>query len=403
MFFFIHKRSGRYDYNGKYAYDSANQLVSSVAPDGKITNYAYDAAGRMIKEGNKTYEYGWLDKVLKVTENGKTLADFEYHNNGQIAKAIRPDKTENFLWDGLALVKRDDTKFINEPHAGGGNPVLAIQDVDADKSKAIFTDMLGTSLGSTVEDQYNNISKTSFGADTTDTSAFFTGKPYINELGYAFLFRNYRADTGKWLSQDLIGYPDGWNSLKYSKNQIISSVDWLGAETLYIGGALESQTGCLSKGVKASTGESYPSKVYGWDQKDEVINKIKEIKEKNPSESINLVGHSYGGDTAYLVARDCGYSIDSLVTLDPVSHFTFDITKPSNVNDWTNVVASESGMSWGDVVAGIGGAWGEINASGVTNIDATNADHEDVQEMLDALRDYNMDLYRKLVEGTVWE
>ena len=215
MFFFIHKRSGRYDYNGKYAYDSANQLVSSVAPDGKITNYAYDAAGRMIKEGNKTYEYGWLDKVLKVTENGKTLADFEYHNNGQIAKAIRLDKTENFLWDGLALVKRDDTKFINEPHAGGGNPVLAIQDVDADKSKAIFTDMLGTSLGSTVEDQYNNISKTSFGADTTDTSAFFTGKPYIKELGYTFLLRNYRADTGKWLSQDLIGYPDGWNNFTY--------------------------------------------------------------------------------------------------------------------------------------------------------------------------------------------
>ena len=95
-----------------------------------LTNYAYEAAGRMIKEGNKTYEYGWLDKALKVTENGKTLADFEYHNNGQIAKAIRPDKTENFLWDGLALVKRDDTKFINEPHTGGGNPVLAIQDVD---------------------------------------------------------------------------------------------------------------------------------------------------------------------------------------------------------------------------------------------------------------------------------
>ena len=211
-----------------YTYDSANQLVSSVAPDGKITNYAYDAAGRMIKEGEKTYEYGWLDKVLKVTENGKTLADFEYHNNGQIAKAIRPDKTENFLWDGLALVKRDDTKFINEPHAGGGNPVLAIQDVDADKSKAIFTDMLGTSLGSTVEDQYNNIAKTSFGADTTDTSAFFTGKPYINELGYAFLFRNYRADTGKWLSQDLIGYPDGWNNFAYCNNGSTNNIDFLG-------------------------------------------------------------------------------------------------------------------------------------------------------------------------------
>ena len=43
----------------------------------------------MIQEGNKTYEYGWLDKVVRVTENGKTLANFEYHNNGQIAKPIR--------------------------------------------------------------------------------------------------------------------------------------------------------------------------------------------------------------------------------------------------------------------------------------------------------------------------
>ena len=191
-------------------------------------NVYNDATECITKEGNKTYEYGWLDKVLKVTENGKTLADFEYHNNGQIAKAIRPDKTENFLWDGLALVKRDDTKFINEPHAGGGNPVLAIQDVDADKSKAIFTDMLGTSLGSTVEDQYNNISKTSFGADSSDTSAFFTGKPYINELGYAFLFRNYRADTGKWLSQDLLLYPDGWNNLAYCNSNTIMHLDLFG-------------------------------------------------------------------------------------------------------------------------------------------------------------------------------
>ena len=57
MYFFIHKRFGRDDYNGTYTYDSANQLVSSVAPDGKVTNYAYDAAGRMIKEGDKA---GWI-------------------------------------------------------------------------------------------------------------------------------------------------------------------------------------------------------------------------------------------------------------------------------------------------------------------------------------------------------
>ena len=284
-----------------------------------LTNYAYDAAGRMIKEGNKTYEYGWLDKVLKVTENGKTLADFEYHNNGQIAKAIRPDKTENFLWDGLALVKRDDTKFINEPHAGGGNPVLAIQDVDVDKSKAIFTDMLGTSLGSTVEDQYNNISKTSFGADTTDTSAFFTGKPYVNELGYTFLLRNYRADTGKWLSQDLIGYPDGWNNFSYCENSITYSIDLLGAAGINLlakpgGNATPSEKGIYDGGnvlVNDNTGfyviahgdpKGISSTVSGdYMELDAIVDAIKNAPKYDEYDTVDLIACNTGkgGDESF--------------------------------------------------------------------------------------------------------
>ena len=50
---------------------ATNQLVTVPVPDGKTTAYAYDAAGRMVKEGARTYRYGCLDKVLSVTE-GKT-------------------------------------------------------------------------------------------------------------------------------------------------------------------------------------------------------------------------------------------------------------------------------------------------------------------------------------------
>ena len=59
--------------------------------------------------------------------------------------------------------------------------------------------MLWISLGKVVENAYSAIDKTSFGADTSDKLSFFTGKPYIEDLGYAFLLRNYRADMGKWL------------------------------------------------------------------------------------------------------------------------------------------------------------------------------------------------------------
>ena len=94
-----------------FAFDGANQLVSSTT-DGVTTKYAYDAAGRLVREGGKTYRYGYLDKVLSVTE-GKQKLTYDYHADGQIASANYGNgKTEEFLWDGLALVRRGGEQFI---------------------------------------------------------------------------------------------------------------------------------------------------------------------------------------------------------------------------------------------------------------------------------------------------
>ncbi len=218
-----------------YSYDAANQLASSIAPDDNITKYAYDAAGRLVQEGDKTYEYGWLDKVTRVLERGREVARFEYHGNGQIAKAVRENGIETFEWDGLALIKRNNTKYINEPHPGGGNPVLAM----GKNIETIFTDMLGTSLGIVERgNTYVAIDKTSFGNPISESisnasNTFYTGKPYIDGLGYAFLFRNYRPDLGKWPSQDPIGYPDGWNNFAYCNNIAGMAIDYLGAVLTY--------------------------------------------------------------------------------------------------------------------------------------------------------------------------
>ena len=202
-----------------FTYDKANQLVSSTT-DGKVTKYQYDAAGRLIQEGDKSYEYGWLDKVLAVRENGKKIASFDYQVDGQIAQAVHGGKAENFLWDDLALVHRGETSFISEPYVTGGNPILS------SKQGVMFNDMLGNTLG-TKQDKFNPVQMTAFG-ETKDSDALFTGKPYIGELGYAFLIRNYRADKGKWLSADPLGYPDGWNNLAYCNNEITAFADIYG-------------------------------------------------------------------------------------------------------------------------------------------------------------------------------
>jgi YD repeat-containing protein len=144
--------------NGKtttFTYDKANQLVSSTM-DGTTTTYRYDGAGRLVKEGDKTYEYGYLDKILNALENGETIAGFDYHIGGQIASSTTKDGTENFLWDGLALIHRAGTDFINEPAITGGNPVLAGDNV-------MFNDMLGSTLGVKSGEGFNQIAMTAFG------------------------------------------------------------------------------------------------------------------------------------------------------------------------------------------------------------------------------------------------
>ena len=189
-----------------------------------ITKYTYDAAGRMVKEGAKSYRYGYLDKVLSVKE-GKTRITYGYHVDGQLATVTKGKVTENFTWDGLALVKRGITSYLNEPHPGGGAPVAS------SNGGVMFNDILGTTLGVSANDGYAPSSMTAFG-DTINcllsTSNFFTGKPHVDGLGHAFLLRNYRADLGKWPTAYPLGYPDGWNQMAYCGNRVVNSVDYLG-------------------------------------------------------------------------------------------------------------------------------------------------------------------------------
>ena len=208
-----------------YRYDRANQLVSSET-EGKVTKYAYDAAGRLVKEGNKSYTYAWLDKLVSVSEAGKVSANFSYHFDGQIAGVTYADgRRENYLWDGLALIHRDGTELLNEPAVTGGNPVLS-------GDKVLFNDMLGNTLGVKGKDSYQPIKMTAFG-ESDNVDAFFTGKPLVGELGYTFLFRNYRPGLGKWQTSDPLGYPDGWNNFAYVNNGVTMNIDWLGGCTLF--------------------------------------------------------------------------------------------------------------------------------------------------------------------------
>ena len=360
-----------------HTYDKANQLVTSTV-NGVTTHYKYDAAGRMVQAGDKSYIYNGQNKVSEVRQNGKTVAKFEYNIDGQIAKAIYGDKVEEFMWDGLALIWRSGVTYINEPYVTGGNPVMAGDDV-------LFNDMLGSTLainGKAVE-------MTSFG-ETADKNAFFTGKPMVDELGFTFLFRDYNPNQGKWTTADPLGYPDGWNNLAYVNNGVTEAFDLLGYITLFIGGFGDIYTGIIKNvmGVKCAKCNKAlydaTTNYFEHNQLDKLLERLKEID--TTKDPITLIGHSYGGDTAYIAARDSNVKIENLITLDPVSHFTNTSKgKPSLTNNWYNVVANPADRNWSDIVAIVGGQWGNVPEA--TQNFSVDANHENALRLLEAVVD----------------
>ncbi len=221
----------------------------------EFTYRELEQQGRLVREGNRTYRYGYLDKVLGVTE-GERKYTYAYHVDGQLARADYgdggragsplPAGSEAFHWDGLALVRRGDESFVNEPHAGDapkklrsggkprakrsarrarkgprGNPVVS------SKGVAYLNDALGTTVGARRGARYSAAALTAFG-EGGGRHAFFTGKPLVEGLGRAFLMRNYRADLAKWQTADPLGYPDGWNALAYCKLSPTVYVDYAG-------------------------------------------------------------------------------------------------------------------------------------------------------------------------------
>jgi RHS repeat-associated protein len=164
--------------------------------------------------------------------DGDTTRMYTYHADGQLSRANYGGNSEEFLWDGLALVRRNDEHFINEPHVGGGNPVAS------SNGTSYFNDALGTTVGAKKDGRYSAAALSAFGEDISaslnrspfpvPSSPFFTGKPYVEGLGHAFLMRNYRAGLAKWQTADPMGYPDGWNALAYCNNCTIGAVDQIG-------------------------------------------------------------------------------------------------------------------------------------------------------------------------------
>jgi YD repeat-containing protein len=169
----------------------------------KLT-YHYDPAGRLLGyEGGPQNHYGWLDKLTDITMPDSSKVVYTYWPDGQLAskrveeahatpsaadqgatkdaEASKGDglqqasnklstnneqpttNQEHFLWDGLALLRRNDTVYLIEPHPSGGVPIASHPAGASGPVTYYLNDMLGTTLATVQDSAVEYAQLTTFG------------------------------------------------------------------------------------------------------------------------------------------------------------------------------------------------------------------------------------------------
>lgn len=194
-------------------YNAGNQLVKSydlgsASPQAVATlpktpedlqriaknsvSYRYDRAGRLIGTGSEPANtYGWLDKLTRTNLPDGGEITHTYWPDGQLAaisssspqsqisnpKSQISSPTESFLWDGLALIKRNDTIYLIESHPSGGIPIASHPVGKPEEITYHLNDLLGTTLATVGPAGVNFTRLTSFGQPLKSATAGSSTEP----------------------------------------------------------------------------------------------------------------------------------------------------------------------------------------------------------------------------------
>jgi pimeloyl-ACP methyl ester carboxylesterase len=162
---------------------------------------------------------------------------------------------------------------------------------------------------------------------------------------------------------------------------------------IFVGGAGDSFMALVRTAADAYQEEHPDHQVeyFDVDEGPRLLSRLRDHRRQPDASPIVLIGHSWGGDTSYEVARQIteAGSIDLWITLDAVSRFTSaPADKPASVVSWINVFANyrarprAADCTWlGDFLGTAGGRW--LRRPGAVNVRAGTC-HVDLEGMMNA-------------------
>ncbi len=262
-----------------WKYDGASQLVSATRPDGTVIQYQYDAAGNRavvtdngvvsqyaVNELNQYTDvngiaYTWdADGNLVEVDDSGSVTTYAYDSDNRLIAVNTPTDAITYQYDAFGnrtamTVNGIRTEYFVDP-AGFGNVVGIYDNTGARESQYVYGadntlvqredtagnryyydyDAIGSTVGVTdaTAGNVNSYQYDPFGETVTLFESFANPFQFVGQFGVMDdpsgleFMRNrfYDSDTGRFISQDPIGFEGGsLNLYQYARNNPIEAID----------------------------------------------------------------------------------------------------------------------------------------------------------------------------------
>ncbi|MFI6084319.1 RHS repeat-associated core domain-containing protein [Streptomyces sp. NPDC051217] len=251
--------------------------------DNRVTSlggrsFTYDADGQLKSDGKRTYNWNARGQLSGVTPTGGgSAALFGYDPLGIRSSKKLGDTTQKYLTDG-------SNPLVEQDGAGAAKATVATSGLDEyltrtenGATQVYLTDALGTVVGLANADGTVATSYTydPYGQPTTSGAAStnpytFTGRESDGTGLLHYRNRYYDPESGRFISQDPIGYAGGTNLYQYALSSPTTYTDPTGNSPLLadcvIGGLSEAGMDWLGQrlsGRKVNWGQVGTSAAWG--------------------------------------------------------------------------------------------------------------------------------------------
>ena len=235
--------------SGVYTYPTVTQMLPVSV------NFTYDDNRNLLSDGTRNFTYDDANRLVEIyVTNSWNNWRSTYAYDGLSRRRIRKDYTwqsnswslnneTHYLYAGSTVIQERNS--LNQPTVTytRGNGLLARTDtngtcyyhIDGNHNVTALVNSQGTLVARYIYDPYGNLLE-SWGS-MADANLYRFASQEVHPLSglYAYPFRFYDPNLGRWINRDPIGFWGGRNPFVFVGNNPINAVDPDGLDSLVPG------------------------------------------------------------------------------------------------------------------------------------------------------------------------